>query len=131
MGWEEGNGGGGGWGGVSFADEAAKTRWGAPVESAFRLLSDSGFGGERSRGWGRCEAPEFVEGVLPDLIFSPAPAAEEAPKEEVFWSEPAASPSQAYWMLSLFAPMAGDTIDWDRAAYSLVPPPGRLASPAP
>jgi CRISPR type III-A-associated RAMP protein Csm4 len=54
---------------VSFADEAARDRWTDPVKAAFRLLGDSGFGGERSRGWGRSEAPEFVEGVLPEMIL--------------------------------------------------------------
>ena len=45
-----------------------------PVKAAFRLLADSGFGGERSRGWGRSEAPEFIEGDLPDMILPAAPA---------------------------------------------------------
>ena len=40
------------------------------VKAAFRLLADSGFGGERSRGWGRSEAPEFIEGQLPDMILA-------------------------------------------------------------
>ncbi|HUP04061.1 MAG TPA: hypothetical protein VMU19_08730 [Bryobacteraceae bacterium] len=60
---------------VSFLDSAARDLWRKPVEAAFRLLADSGFGGERSRGWGRAEAPEFVEGDLPDLILPPRPAA--------------------------------------------------------
>src|SRR5438874_6614317 len=57
------------WTVVSFHDEAASERWMAPVKAAFRLLADSGFGGERSRGWGRAETPEFVEGSLPEMIF--------------------------------------------------------------
>jgi len=57
------------WTVVSFQDEAAETRWSGPVKAAFRLLADTGFGGERSRGWGRSEAPEFTEGMLPDLIL--------------------------------------------------------------
>ena len=44
---------------VQFADEAAASRWQAPVRSALLLLADSGLGGERSRGWGRSEAPEW------------------------------------------------------------------------
>ena len=56
---------------VSFADDAAYTRWLDPVKAAFRLLADTGFGGERSRGWGRSEAPEFIEGNLPDMILPP------------------------------------------------------------
>jgi len=54
---------------VSFADESARDRWSGPVKTAFRWLADSGFGGERSRGWGRAEAPEFVEGMLPGMIL--------------------------------------------------------------
>jgi CRISPR type III-A-associated RAMP protein Csm4 len=54
---------------VSFADEAARARWSSRVRAAFRWLADSGFGGERSRGWGRAEAPEFVEGMLPEMIL--------------------------------------------------------------
>ncbi len=57
------------WTVVSFADEAAWGRWSDPVKAAFRWLADSGFGGERSRGWGRSEAPEFVEGALPEMIL--------------------------------------------------------------
>src|SRR4029078_3152278 len=53
---------------VSFADDAARDRWMEPVSGAFRLLADSGFGGERSRGWGRSESPEFIEGTLPEMI---------------------------------------------------------------
>src|SRR5262245_42925284 len=54
---------------AGFADEAARDRWQDFVKAAFRLLADSGFGGERSRGWGRAEAPEFVEGDLPRMII--------------------------------------------------------------
>src|SRR5204863_3669235 len=59
------------WAVVSFRDEAARDRWQGPVQAAFRWLADSGFGGERSRGWGRSEAPEFIEGQLPDMILAP------------------------------------------------------------
>ena len=57
------------WAIVSFADEAAHTQWSAAVRGALRLLADSGFGGERSRGWGRSTEPEFIEGSLPDMIL--------------------------------------------------------------
>ena len=59
------------WTVVSFLDDAARGRWLDPVKAAFRLLADAGFGGERSRGWGRAESPEFVEGQLPDMILPP------------------------------------------------------------
>ncbi len=57
------------WTVVSFADGAARDQWQDRVKAAFRWLADSGFGGERSRGWGRAEAPEFVEGSLPEMIL--------------------------------------------------------------
>jgi CRISPR type III-A-associated RAMP protein Csm4 len=57
------------WAIVSFADDAARDRWSGPVKAAFRWLADSGFGGERSRGWGRSEAPEFVDGTLPEMVL--------------------------------------------------------------
>lgn len=63
---------------VSFRDETARDRWSGPVQAAFRLLADTGFGGERSRGWGRSETPEFIEGELPDLILPPTPPPAEA-----------------------------------------------------
>jgi len=67
------------WTVVSFQDEAAAEGWSARVKAAFRLLADTGFGGERSRGWGRSEAPEFLDGTLPDLILPPPAAAPAAP----------------------------------------------------
>jgi CRISPR type III-A-associated RAMP protein Csm4 len=75
------------WTVVAFADEAAQTRWADQVKAAFRLLADTGFGGERSRGWGRSEAPEFTEGTLPDLILPPP-----TPREVAEASVEAASP---------------------------------------
>ena len=115
------------WAVISFADDAAKSEWLAPVQSAFRLLADSGFGGERSRGWGRCHPPEFIEGSLPDLII-PERAAPPAEGTEAFWAEPATA--QSYWLLSLFVPGAGDAIDWESGSYSLVARGGRVESPA-
>jgi CRISPR type III-A-associated RAMP protein Csm4 len=61
------------WTVVSFQDEAARTRWLEPIKAAFRLLADTGFGGERSRGWGRSEPPEFTDGTLPELVLGAAP----------------------------------------------------------
>ena len=57
------------WAVASFTDEAARGEWQDRVKAAFRLLTDSGLGGERSRGWGRAETPEFVEGTLPQMIM--------------------------------------------------------------
>jgi CRISPR type III-A-associated RAMP protein Csm4 len=59
------------WAVVRFADQAARERWADPLKTAFRLLADSGFGGERSLGWGRAETPEFIEGAFPEMILAP------------------------------------------------------------
>jgi CRISPR type III-A-associated RAMP protein Csm4 len=124
------NTGAGLWAVISFSSDEARDRWLAPVQSAFRLLADTGFGGERSRGWGRCYPPEFIEGSLPDLVFSkpavPPPTDSEA---AAFWTEPPPT-TQAYWLLSLFVPAPADAIDWERGSYSLVARGGRVESPA-
>jgi CRISPR type III-A-associated RAMP protein Csm4 len=124
--------GGGFWGVVSFADEEASARWREPVQTALRLLADTGFGGERSLGWGRAAQPEFVAGVLPDLIVPeppPAPAPEPLAEGE---AEPAPKPhvETGYWLLSLFSPAADDTVDWQRGFYALAERGGRIESPA-
>jgi hypothetical protein len=211
------------WTVASFLDDAARERWQAPVKAAFRLLADSGFGGERSRGWGRSEPPEFIEGDLPNMILAPpepedvglphedaldrlvqeagsdtgidasaepgagistsvvtaavsaiatnallesilGPAGieavatssesfpeasssvavlemEEAPEVLVEFEpeEPDPEPaiavsvvegSQAYWLLSLYTPAPGDTVDWRRGNYAVLTRGGRVESPA-
>jgi CRISPR type III-A-associated RAMP protein Csm4 len=69
------------WTVVSFLDESAHEKWSSKVKAAFRLLADTGFGGERSRGWGRSEAPEFTDGMLPDLILPLPPESTAATAE--------------------------------------------------
>jgi CRISPR type III-A-associated RAMP protein Csm4 len=96
------------WTMVQFNDEAAASRWLAPVQSALLLLADSGLGGERSRGWGRSEAPEWQAWNAP-----PAPAAE-----------------QAHWLLSLYTPAENDAVDWKRGNYATVARRGRIESSA-
>jgi hypothetical protein len=86
------------WTVASFAGEAARDRWQEPVRAAFRLLADTGFGGERSRGWGRSDPPEFVEGTLPEMILpaireTASQAAETAPPAPA--EEPPAEPTEA------------------------------------
>ncbi len=99
---------------AAFSDDAAREKWTSPLTTALRLLADSGFGGERSRGWGRSEMPEIVEGNLPDLLMKPADGAAET----------------AYWMLSLFHPAESDVVDWQRGNYSLTTRGGRVESEA-
>jgi CRISPR type III-A-associated RAMP protein Csm4 len=131
------------WAIVSFTDEAAHARWSAPVRGALRLLADSGFGGERSRGWGRSAQPEFVEGMLPDLVLGESPAPEPietspdlespsrplppSPAQEL--SEPAAANTQ-HWLLSLFTPGPDDAVDWKRGNYTVIARGGRIDSPS-
>jgi len=100
--------GGGLWFLVSFADDAAKERWSALLQGALRLLADSGFGGGRSKGWGRSEMPEILEGQLPQLLMKPS--------EE----------TAGYWLLSMFHPSEADVIDWEHGNYSLATRGGRV-----
>ena len=99
---------GGLWTIVQFADEAAASRWQESVRSALLLLADSGLGGERSRGWGRSEAPEWRKWTPPEST-----AAE-----------------QAHWLLSLYTPAENDAVDWKRGNYATVTRRGRIESSA-
>ena len=101
------------WTMVQFADEAAVQKWEAPVRSALLLLADSGFGGERSRGWGRSETPEWEPWTPPAL-----PESAEAASE------------RAHWLLSLYFPSDADQIDWKRGSYSTLARSGRIESSA-
>ncbi|HUJ21925.1 MAG TPA: RAMP superfamily CRISPR-associated protein [Bryobacteraceae bacterium] len=128
------------WAVIAFGGEDQRQRWDGPVRAALRLLADSGFGGERSRGWGRAEAPEFIEGSLPEMIL-PAPSAEQpAPPEleAAVAGESAAAPAvtaappetaSPYWLLSLFSPAETDSIDWNRGSYTMLTRSGRVESP--
>ena len=97
---------------AAFANSEARDRWTGPVTAAFRLLADSGFAGERSRGWGRSEMPEITSGELPDLLLD---------SSEV----PGAT---GYWLLSLFHPSSEDQVDWTQGNYSLHTRNGRVES---
>jgi CRISPR/Cas system CSM-associated protein Csm4 (group 5 of RAMP superfamily) len=130
------------WAVISFIDDEAHARWAAPVRGAFRLLADSGFGGERSRGWGRCGEPEFVDGTLPDMIL-PEPAAtavepsaaestEQSPAAELPAVEASAVESgvTSHWLLSVFTPGPEDAVDWTRGNYTVLARGGRVESQA-
>lgn len=112
------------WTVVGFADESARERWIEPVKTAFRWLADSGFGGERSRGWGRAESPEFTGGQLPEMILAVEPASGR-PSEEASNRD-----ARPHWLLSLFAPSAHDAVDWGRGNYTVMARAGRVDSPA-
>jgi len=96
------------WCTVHFADGGAQDRWTAPLTAAFRLLSDSGFGGKRSQGWGRAEMPEISKGAI-----------------EVHGN---GAENHGYWLLSLFHPAASDTVEWSQGNYMLTTRGGRVES---
>jgi CRISPR type III-A-associated RAMP protein Csm4 len=104
---------------ASFADDEACERWRGLLEGALRLLADSGFGGERSLGWGHAEIPEIAEGSLPELIFRSRNVGDDTLEN-----------GGAYWLLSLFHPGESESIDWQRGQYSLTTRGGRVESPA-
>jgi len=120
------------WAVIAFSDEDQKEKWNEPVRAALRWLADSGFGGERGRGWGRAETPEFIEGTLPQMILPDRPAEPPSAAEgesPAPAEAPATQPENAYWLLSLFSPAADDLVDWNRGSYSVVPRAGRVESP--
>ena len=100
---------------AAFADDAAQEVWGGRIRAAIRLLADSGLGGERSRGWGRSEMPEFRAGELSELLLRGG-------------GEPQGE--TAYWMLSLFHAAESDGVDWERGNYTLATRGGRIESAA-
>ncbi|MFN0171389.1 MAG: type III-A CRISPR-associated RAMP protein Csm4 [Bryobacteraceae bacterium] len=109
--------GAGMWCAISFASEEAGARWLGPVQAAFRYLADTGLGGERSRGWGRFDNLEFLEGTLPSLLLPRSTLA----------AESAAPPAERlFWLLSLFVPSAGDAVRWDGGSYQVVTRAGRV-----
>ncbi|MDQ6706315.1 MAG: hypothetical protein M3Z85_10120, partial [Acidobacteriota bacterium] len=101
------------WAAVSFSGDENFSRWSDPVRAALRLLADSGFGGERSRGWGRSETPEFIEGTFPNVVLP----------------EISSANGTEYWLLSLFSPGADDAVDWRRGSYSVLTRGGYIESP--
>jgi hypothetical protein len=86
-----------GWWGV-FAVNDGEEIWEKRVKLAFRYLADSGFGGERSRGWGRAATPEFSDAS--SLMRMNA-------NEEGAW-----------WLLSLYSPHDSDAVDWSRGEFT-------------
>lgn len=121
---------------AEFSNDEARERWRGPLEGALRLLADSGFGGERSNGWGHADMPEIADGTLPELIFKSRNHGEEntetanAASGGVNVDSGGASLNNAYWMLSLFHPGEGESVDWQRGQYSLTTRGGRVESSA-
>lgn len=107
---------------AAFSDAEAQTRWSVPLEGAFRLLADSGFGGRRSIGWGRASAVEIMPKSLAELLFGARPPAQRA-------EETAGDGPTLYWLLSLYAPAPEDGVDWTQGAYTVLTRGGRVESP--
>jgi CRISPR type III-A-associated RAMP protein Csm4 len=113
------------WCAAEFSSDAARDEWASKVEAAFRLLADSGLGGERRQGWGRFEVDRVERGMLPDLIWGrgrPPAGAPDTP------APAATSDERGWWLLSLFSPAESDRIDWTRGSVRLVERQGRVAS---
>ena len=98
-----------------FEDDAARETWEPRLRSAAILLSDTGIGGGRSRGWGRSRRPHFERGEWPAVLGGRS--AEEGGET-------------AWWLVSLFSPSEGDRVDWNRGNYSIVVRAGRVQSEA-
>lgn len=113
---------------VAFSDEGASEMWRGRVQSCFRLLADSGFGAERSRGWGHAQQPEFLDGRFPDLLIRGVTVSTPKAAPEGDETEAAAPVETAYWMLSLFTPGEQDNVDWTRGSYGLTSRSGRVES---
>ncbi len=117
-----------------FASEEATAAWRAPVEAAFRLLADSGFGGRRSAGWGRADAPAFQEVDWPTWLLPPQPAPDlsRPPGEDAETGEtpevaaPLPLAESGYWLLSLYHPGELDAVRWDRGRYTITIRGGRV-----
>jgi CRISPR type III-A-associated RAMP protein Csm4 len=113
------------WTVARFADSAAEQTWSRRLQAALRLLSDSGFGGGRSKGWGQTQTAEFQPGTWPALLL---------PKlGRLLRATPAADSAEApglFWLLSLYSPATSDTVDWSGGNYSLSARGGRVESNA-
>jgi CRISPR type III-A-associated RAMP protein Csm4 len=101
------------WMTVAFSTDEAAAHWTGPVLGALRLLADSGFGGERSQGWGHATVIESSNGsaVLPSASVE-------------------ANTETGWWLLSLFHPGENETVDWQRGSYALITRGGRVESAA-
>ena len=99
------------WCAATFDSESAAQQWRGKVEAAFRLLGDTGLGGERSRGWGRAANLRFQFDELAALLM---PRTHSLP-----------ATSNSWWLLSLYDAAPADSIDWTAGSYSLSPRSGR------
>jgi CRISPR type III-A-associated RAMP protein Csm4 len=108
------------WMTAAFADDEAWVKWKGPVTAALRLLADSGFGGERTRGWGRAEIEFSDKDPFAQFDFG--------------WTfhtpYSTTSGGDAWWLLSLYHPASDDPVDWKRGNYAVTTRSGRAESSA-
>lgn len=102
------------WCAAVFATPEAAATWRPRLEAAFRLLGDTGLGGERSLGWGRAAEVRFQFDGLATMLL---------PRSQG-WPET----SRHWWLLSLCDASPADAIDWTAGNYSLAPRSGRTAT---
>src|SRR3954452_7589839 len=111
---------------VRFSDGSSQSGWSGHIQSAFRLLADTGFGGHRSSGWGQAAAPVFQSGAWPSLLTPKLARTLQA-------ADTAASDgneSSLFWLLSLYSPAPADAVDWRVGDYRLAIRGGRVQSSA-
>lgn len=104
------------WLAAQFSDE----QWTDRIQSAVRLLGDTGWGGLRRSGWGQTEAPEFQSGEWPALLMPKL--ARRLARE----GEPASDDGPMYWALGLFSPNEPNSVDWSGGSYTTVVRGGRI-----
>jgi len=85
-----------GWWGLVEIDNPS---WEPRVRGALRLLADSGFGGERSLGWGRATDLDLSDA---GLLFGDT------------------STADSWWLLSLYSPHDLDRVDWPSGRFTTI-----------
>ncbi len=100
------------WTAVRFVNEEARATWNERVQSALRLLADTGFGGRRTSGWGQTAAPEFQAGTWPSVILPKLARTGYSNGADVTGDQPL-----SYWLLSLYSPSPSDRVDWREGSY--------------
>ena len=114
------------WTVARFADAAQEQAWSGRLQAALRLLSDSGFGGGRGKGWGQTQPAEFQAGSWPGLLLPKLGRfLRNSPQAQAQEQE---TSSALYWLLSLYSPAAADRVDWAGGDYSLTLRGGRVES---
>lgn len=112
------------WTAIRYRDAAAETAWNERLESAFRLLTDSGFGGRRTSGWGQAHAPEFQKGAWPKLVLPKLGRLNGNGSS----AADGAGGSSRFWLLSLYSPSRADQVDWASGEYQVTTRSGRVES---